>query len=190
MATYLGNLAGVLARQNKAPEAETVYGEALALRRQLLGNEHPSVANLHHNLADLLRRSRRFEQAAKHFRAALRVRRGALGEDHVDVANSLYGLGITLSFFEAPQVVEPVLRQGLDLWLLRPDEGARKIAALRSLLGGTLTELGRFAEAEPILEASYEAKADRRTLNRLLDLYEAWGRPHEAARYRERPESH
>ena len=56
MALSLDNLADVLQAQGKLAEAETMYREALAMRRKLLGNEHPDVAISLINLADVLRK--------------------------------------------------------------------------------------------------------------------------------------
>ncbi len=67
-------------------------------------------------------------------------------------------------------------------------------ANVLSELGRCLTELGRFDEAEAALLESLEISGSRRAesednwrrdLNRLVDLYEAWGREDDAARYRE-----
>ncbi len=72
------------------------------------------------------------------------------------------------------------------------------VGATKSLLGATLTALTRYSEAETVL---LEARRDldgtssppRRdvdaTNTRLVDLYVAWGKPDQAARYRARPAS-
>jgi uncharacterized protein HemY len=57
------------------------------------------------------------------------------------------------------------------------------VAGIRSLLGGSLVDQGRFEEAEPILLASEEARPDPRTRKRLAELYELLGRPEDAERY-------
>ncbi len=60
-------------------------------------------------------------------------------------------------------------------------------------LGEALTALGRFSEAEPLPQGAYATLhsslgADtpnvRRAQSALLSLYEAWGKPALAARYR------
>ena len=62
----------------------------------------------------------------------------------------------------------------------------------KSILGESLTRRGSFAEAEALLLASYpilrdtrgaEDSRSRRSLERLVLLYEAWGKPEQATRY-------
>ena len=71
--------------------------------------------------------------------------------------------------------------------------GHPHIAEAESILGGCLTLSQRYPEAEALLLGSYavlEAKLGgqspeaRKALQRIVDLYEAWGRPEQAAEYR------
>lgn len=83
--------------------------------------------------------------------------------------------------------------------IVRP---ARRVQLLHPLLhaeyqdnlGGCLIALGRYAEAEPPLRAAYATLSAqlppehvhvRHVRNNLAELYRAWGRPEEAAAYRE-----
>lgn len=60
------------------------------------------------------------------------------------------------------------------------------------MLGEALAGQGRYAEAEPLLVEGYEKMAPpksavsrkREALERVIKLYETWGKPEEAARYR------
>ena len=72
------------------------------------------------------------------------------------------------------------------------------VGATRSLLGAALTALARYSEAETVLlearrdldgSASPPGRDVDATNARLVDLYVAWGKPDEAARYRARPAS-
>ncbi len=62
----------------------------------------------------------------------------------------------------------------------------------RSLLGASLAGQGRYAEAEPLLVHGYEGMRPpgdktfhkRDALERVVALYEAWGKPEEAASWR------
>ncbi len=63
-------------------------------------------------------------------------------------------------------------------------------------MGASLTELGRFAEAEPHLLASHqimiatfgeEHQRSEWVRDRLANLYDAWSRPADADRYRDAP---
>ena len=68
------------------------------------------------------------------------------------------------------------------------------IADTESALGGYLAALGRFEDAEHLLVDSYrtlrQVKGEhsiycRSAAGRLVDLYQTWGRPDQAARYRQ-----
>ncbi len=72
-------------------------------------------------------------------------------------------------------------------------EGDWEIADAESLLGAYLLRRGRYREAEPYLIGSYptikevrgeQAIYTRLALKRILELYEAWGKPEELAPYR------
>jgi hypothetical protein len=72
----------------------------------------------------------------------------------------------------------------------------------QSLLGEALLEQQKYAEAEPLLIAGYEGMKQREAtippqaksqlpmaLERLVRLYEAWGKPDEAAKWRQEVEA-
>jgi hypothetical protein len=46
-------LGGFIERQGRPAEAEPIYREALAMKRKLLGNEHPEVPELLRDLGDV-----------------------------------------------------------------------------------------------------------------------------------------
>ena len=64
---------------------------------------------------------------------------------------------------------------------------------MKGVLGTCLTEIGRYGDAEPLVLESYvtisgsrgaEDERTKRALNRVIALYEAWGKPDKAAEYR------
>jgi tetratricopeptide (TPR) repeat protein len=155
VARSLSNLGGVLQAQGKFAEAETVYREALAMRRKLLGSEHPGVANLLGGLAEVLLAQGKFAEAEASARECLAVREKRLPEGW--------------EMFDA-----------------------------RSLLGATLLRQKKYAEAEPLLLSGYSGMKDREeripadekrrlkeALQRLVELYDAIGKPEEAAKWKQ-----
>jgi hypothetical protein len=86
---------------------------------------------------------------------------------------------------------EAVLRECLALRRERMPEHQRSYV-VQSFLGGSLAGQRKFAEAEPLLveaarklaeqNAATETQAEAR--QRIADLYEAWGRPEQAAEWR------
>ena len=73
-----------------------------------------------------------------------------------------------------------------------------RIAHVRSVLGAALTGQDKYADAEPLLLAGYSQMRDaadsipdelrearlREALERIVKLYESWGKPDKAAEYR------
>jgi hypothetical protein len=127
----------------------------------------------------------------------LAIRRKVLPSGHYEIATSLSAVGAYLLKTGKPQEGEPLLREAWELRRKALPDGDRRTAAAASLLGGALTELGRCADAEPLLLSSYEALGaasgvatgqltDARA--RIVKLYETWGKPAEAARWRDQKE--
>src|SRR4030095_15394064 len=102
-----------------------------------------------------------------------------------------------------PEAAEALLREGLRVRVQAPQlvpnrrrifpEDDWSVGATKSLLGASLTALERYDEAEAVLlEARQDLAAvsppSRRdvheTITRLIDLYVAWGKHHQAAHHR------
>jgi eukaryotic-like serine/threonine-protein kinase len=193
VANSLNNLAAVLSAKGDYAAAEPLFRETLALHRKLLGNEHPTVAASLNNLALLLRDKGDYTAAEPLFREALQLRRKKLPEGHPGIADTLIGLGLLLTDKGEAQDGEPFLREGLEIRRKALPTGHWQTAEAESVLGACLTALQRYAEAEPLLVESYPRikakrgerdKATLKALNRIIALYQAWGKPSKVAEYR------
>ncbi|MBK8975496.1 MAG: serine/threonine protein kinase [Planctomycetes bacterium] len=89
---------------------------------------------------------------------------------------------------------EPLIRASLEFYGVElPDDYHRWMAS--SLLAGLLVQQGYYADAEPLLEQAWQGlpkslrmpdgRARRQTLERLVQLYENWDRPEQAAAWRQ-----
>jgi tetratricopeptide (TPR) repeat protein len=58
--------------------------EALTIRKQMLGKEHPETAQSLNNLATLYLELRRYKEAESLYREALSIYRQKLGEEHLE----------------------------------------------------------------------------------------------------------
>ena len=186
VAQAINNLGMLHYRKGDLDEAERLFREALAVNRDLLGADHVEVASGLNNLALVLRDKGSYDGAAELFEQALAIDRRVLGEGAPQVGNGLNNLGSTLMKAGRAAEAEKVFRQALEIHRKSLSPGHFQIATTENLLGGALTALKRFPEAEPLLTASYTAiraqfgpdhPRTRAAQKRIVQLYEAWGRP-------------
>jgi serine/threonine-protein kinase len=191
-AITLNNLGTLLSSRGDYDAAEPLLRESLAIRRKALGSEHPDVAVSLNNLAVLSYRKGDYESAESRHREALRLMKKLLGAEHPDIAVALYNLARAIQARGAPRRAEPVYLEALAM--ARKLLGPRHVVlgAALSSYGSCLTDMKRYREAEEkLIEAHGMLKAllgegherTKQTAARLLRLYEAWGRPDEAAKY-------
>ncbi|MBK6877854.1 MAG: tetratricopeptide repeat protein [Ignavibacteria bacterium] len=69
-------------------EAAPMFLEALRIRKEILGENHPRYATGLHNLAQLYKTIRDYEKAEPLYLEAMRIFRENLGEVHPDYAAS------------------------------------------------------------------------------------------------------
>jgi eukaryotic-like serine/threonine-protein kinase len=193
VAASLDNLANSLGRQGDYTGAEALSREALALRRRLLGNEHPDLARSLNNLANVLIEKGDYSEAENLSGEAVAMARKLLGDGHPEVAVYLVTNVETLCRTQKPADGEPLARQSLAIFKKALPAGHPYIAVAESGLGGCLTLSRRYMEAEALVLGSYpviEAKMGvrspetRKARERIVALYDAWGKPDKAAEYR------
>jgi tetratricopeptide (TPR) repeat protein len=185
------NLAWLLYRRGDLDGAIRLMRRVLESRRRSLGAEHPDVAGAAANLALWLTDLGDYEEAAALVGESLAIRIAALGPEHPQVAGSLTVqanlLLATGRYDEAIAIsteAQRILRIGLpeDHW---------QVAAAVNTEGAARARLGQYAAAEKLLLKSLQGLAgsalpgiEARGRQRLAELYAAWGRPADAARYR------
>jgi tetratricopeptide (TPR) repeat protein len=189
LAISLNNLASLLEAKGERSEAETLYREVLAMRRKLYGNHHPKVAQSLSNLAFVLLAEGRPAEAEPFAREALAITppknpNRAVFLRHIAAALAGQGKG---------REAEPLAREALAIFQKAKSAPRWRAPDAESVLGSCLAAQGRYAEAEPLLLGAYRSlKEDRgegahyapAALQRVVELYTAWGRPGRAAAYR------
>ena len=173
--------------------AEEAFGNSLELFRKLFPDGHTKVARALHSVSSIHNLRGDLDQAIRFEREALAMNLAQMGEDHpvvgivrLALAGLLHDGGIS-----GEAVAES--REGLRILeaSLPPDHW--RIASAHGQLGEALTGDGSFEEAEHHLLDSLEGvKATRppgsgyvRTaMDRLISLYESWGREAEVKRWR------
>jgi eukaryotic-like serine/threonine-protein kinase len=194
IADSLNNLAMLLyANKHDYAAAEPLFRESLAMYRRLTGGEDVEVAITMNNLALLLGQKGQYDEAEQLFRRALAMNRRILGENHPVVATFVNNLATLLKRKGDFNGAESLYRQAIDAERKVFPEDHWEIATIKSLLGGCLIAERRYREAEPLVLESYRIiesqfgdshERTRAALRRIVDLYSAWGKPTQAARYK------
>ncbi|MGE0464523.1 MAG: tetratricopeptide repeat protein [Vicinamibacterales bacterium] len=201
--TTLHDLGLIAAARGDHAAAERLFQQALNIHRTALGERHPLLAWEFNSLSHVWLAQGRYDEAASALQEALALARPALGDDNQLIAIYTINLAAVQLARKQFEAAEALLREGLRIRLLSPavvpnrrrilPEDDWSIGATKSLLGASLTALGRYEEAETML---LQARRDlagmpapragemQVNLGRLVDLYVAWGRRDRAAEYR------
>ncbi|GIM14974.1 hypothetical protein Vretimale_17771 [Volvox reticuliferus] len=78
-------------------EAEEAYQKVLQIRRKLLGEEHPAVADTYISAGITAGLQKRHMEEEHFYRKALAIRRRSLGPDHPEAAQAINNIGTALS---------------------------------------------------------------------------------------------
>ncbi|MGH9380768.1 MAG: tetratricopeptide repeat protein [Thermoanaerobaculia bacterium] len=192
-ATSLNNLALMVGGRGDHAGAEALLREALAIDVRTLGPAHPALATRFNNLSNAVREQGRIDEAEDFIQRALAIAESALGAEHPLTATCHVSHARVLLAQGRPAQAESVLRQVLQIRRRVLPDGDWTIGTTKSLLGVSLTALGRYEEAEPLLVQAHRSLNDiagqqgrdaRATIASLIALYEAWGRPEQAVPYR------
>ncbi|HUL76972.1 MAG TPA: serine/threonine-protein kinase [Vicinamibacteria bacterium] len=195
VAAGMVSLGSVLEAKGDFAGAEALYRDSLAMRLKLLGPEHPDVTRSRYALAGLLQARGDAEGALRECRPILALRGRVLPAAHPMVAATLQIEGLSLVDLDRAREAEPLLRESLELRRQSLPPGHRLVAASESSLGACLLALRRFPEAEGVLLRGYEGlklssgekhESTIKARQRLVALYEAWGKPEKAREWRAR----
>jgi tetratricopeptide (TPR) repeat protein len=191
--TAMNNLARLLEAQGKLTEAEPLYRRSLEGRRRVLGEDHPKALACMSNLASVLEASGELSEAVSLCRQVLEGCRGVLGEDHAKTLEAMSDLASMLEFQGKFSEAESLYRDARQAGLKTLPRGHGLVSTAESGLGACLAGQGHHAEAEPLLVNSYKAlrsalgeddDSTARALSRIISLYESWGKPKKAAKFR------
>ena len=191
-----GNLALAFQEACRTSEAITLMEPTLKLMEAKLGLDHPWTLELRNGLAAVYESLGRWDEAEVLHRDVLARRRRTDPPDSPLLAEDLALLGRNLLAQSRCSEAEPLLRECLVILAkARPDDWGRYDAM--SLLAGALLGQNRYAEAEPRIVAGYEGMKThearipapkqfrlREAAERVVRLYEAWGKPDEAATWK------
>jgi serine/threonine protein kinase/tetratricopeptide (TPR) repeat protein len=180
-------------------EAIPRFGEALKLYQAKLGPNRRETLESMCGLAWSYWDAGRLDEAIRLSEEVLNIAEVKLGPDHPDTVfvKDIHAgaLGLKLLQQKRCAEAEPLLRRGLSIYM-RKVPWHWSASNGQSLLGESLLGQEKYAEAEPLLIGGYEGMKRREAkipallkgrlteaAARLVQLYEAWGKPEKAAEW-------
>lgn len=188
------NLGVMLRTEGKYAEAEPLFRDGLAMYRSLLGEEHPSVAYAWLHLGQLHYLEGKYAEAEEEVGKSLKIDQQKLPPGHPALASNYIALGLILNKTGRSAEAEPKLREALQIRTRVIPKGHYLFAVSQGALGECLTTEKKYVDAEPLLSESYstlksvqgeQSPLTREAARRLVTLYQSWGKPEEAVRYRD-----
>ena len=188
--SLLNNLALLLQAQGKLDEAESFFRRILETDRKLNGNNQVNVATDLNQIGNLLLQKKDYEAAEPYLREAVDIMRK---EKHPWLSIVLGNFGWLLTAKGDYANAEATFAEALDFGLKTLGEKNQDVANMRSKYSVCLVKLKKFDEAEkqllialPILRdtAGEKDEMTQKAIRRLVELYQEWGKPNQAARYR------
>jgi tetratricopeptide (TPR) repeat protein len=183
----------LLDRARRWDEGEPLLRAAVEIHRASHPQGHPELASTLRNWGIALEHMQRFQDAEAPLREAVAIRRRFLGNETVDVAVAELDLAYALIMNERYEEPAVLARDAIRILRRQLGDGNSLVYHARAHLGDALRGQGKLAEAEPLLLAAYAKFESPKPIARqwhryavaaLVRLYEAKGRPDEAAKYR------
>ena len=195
----MSNLAVAYKDAGRLDEALPLLQETLKRRRAKLGPDHPDTLVSMSNLAAGYQAAGRLADSLPLFEEALKRRRAARGPEHPQTLLSINALARAY-LVDRPALAEPLVREALAFYEKKLPDDWRRFET-EYLLGASLLGQKKYADAEPWLLRGHDglkARAakisapSRKVLaearDRIIQLYEAWGKKGKAAEWRDRRE--
>ena len=193
----LAELGDYHAARQEYDRAIVLYLEVLDIVRAIYPADHQEIGTTSNNLGGLLRRAGRPDEAEIHFRDALDVYRRVLGVDHFWCSIVCVNLAKLYLETDRCRLAEIELDEAIRIRRIYPDAGDWWICEAEVLRAACLTAAERYQDAEALLMPCIETLESssgptrnhlRRAVETVVSLYDAWDRPDDAARWRERLE--
>ena len=149
-ATLMCHVATYLTNRAQMAQAQSLYQRALQMSEQVLGLEHPQVAQVLQGLANICFDQGKYAEAEAYYQRVLRLREQAPGSQPLQVVGTLNNLAALYQaqgrYVEAKSLYQRALQ--ISEQALGPDHP--RLAYALNNLALLFMELGRYAEAEPL----------------------------------------
>jgi tetratricopeptide (TPR) repeat protein len=144
-------LAELLNVKEDREDGEQLHLETLAIKRTLLGEEHPDVGITLHNLGALLRGKGEYSRSEEMYRKSQTIFRRIMPCSHL-VAVSLNNLGVLLLERGDYASAEPLLREALAIQRMLDGESNERVASRLSNLASVFLSRGDYRSTEQLLQ--------------------------------------
>ncbi len=193
LASTYSNLAQLNHNQGDYDRAASYYHLTLDVKQKTHGVSSQQAAYYHALIGRLEQDRGNFEEAERRFEQALRIQRPLMPETRYQLSQSLLWYGRLRMAQEQPEMACPLFEKALELRHEHFEKGDWRIAETEVALGGCLSLLNQFDEADELLVRAYQTLLEERgetyqrtqeALEYLVALYESWDHPEQAERYR------
>jgi tetratricopeptide (TPR) repeat protein len=195
----LHNLAAALRESGQVDRAIPLHEQALNALGAKLGEDHPSTLRFQRGFAQTYEKAGRYRDAEPLYRKTVEAAGRQRPRNDRFYAESLAMLGRCLNRQDKDAEAVPILRECLEI-KEKTLPGDWTTDEARSLLGEALAGEREFQAAEPLLLNAQKALTERRekilplerevtlreAVERLVRLYEAWGKPDKAEEWRKK----
>jgi len=192
------NLALAYVKVGRTAEAITMWDANLPMARKAYGPSHPTTIALMNHLATALESLGQWAEALPLRRDVVAIRRQTSPPNSPALTGELAAIGFNLWRQRKWAEAEPVLRDCLKIREAKqPDDWST--LETRSVLGDCLLGQRQFAAAEPLIIGGYEGLKIREAKipalskkrlaeagERIVHLYESWGKTARAAQWRQK----
>lgn len=171
------------------PQAEMLFKQALTIREQIGGSEHPDRSLSLTSLAGMYRAIGKYALAEQLFQEALAVRERTLGVSDRKVAESLNNLAMLYHDQGKYTQAEPLCVRALAIFEETPGPNHLDTAACVNNLGFLYYTQGKYEQAEPLYQRSLVIREQilgaehpkvALSLNNLAMLYRVMGKYEQA----------
>lgn len=157
----ISNLGEVQRMQRRLLEAKSNFERALALKREILGEEHPDLATAMNNLAAVRQDLGELDEAEKLYLGSIGIREKSANPDRPALASAINNLGTLYRRMGRSEDAAKHIERAVAMW--RESLGAEhpSVASGLNNLAEVYMTVGRTTDAEPLFRESlaiYEKK--------------------------------
>jgi tetratricopeptide (TPR) repeat protein len=168
---HTGTAAAPLSAAKRAagPNAIKELELEITLLKQMVGNEHPAVADSLTKLADLYCRAKSYSKMEPVLFEALRIRESLFGREHTSVATELKNIAQLYLVQERYDLAEPLLDRAIAIRSKNFGTSHAKVLDVQELLAKLMKKTNRNAEAQELEQYLREVKKESKLASSHID---------------------